>query len=200
MRRELEKRVHERTRALVESEIRYRSLAEEYSTVTNVSPVGIFSMTADGHLHFVNPPWYDISGHPRDLPLDEWEKSIHPDDYETMFAQWQEAQKNATPLCFEFRWSHGYHTQWDVRPQFDADHRVTGWVGSLTNIEERRRLEILHLQAVEQRANDAEEMRRHQELFIDITSHEMRNLNSGIWQNSRMFYLNILRSPILTFL
>lgn len=85
---------------------------------------------------------------------------------------------------FEYRWLHGDHTQCDIRPQFDTDNNLTGWVGSLTNVEERRRLEILHLQAVEQRATDAEEMRRQQELFIDITSHEMRNLNSGIYNSA----------------
>jgi PAS domain-containing protein len=55
MRQELEKRVKERTRALVESETRYRSLAEEYSAVTNVSPVGIFSMRPGGLLNYANP-------------------------------------------------------------------------------------------------------------------------------------------------
>lgn len=184
MRRELEKQVQERTRALVESEIRYRSLAEEYSAVTNVSPVGIFSLTAEGSLHFVNPPWHTISGHPSDRPLDDWVNSIHPDGRESSLQTWNNAIRNALPLCVEFRWLHGDRTQCDVRPQFDADHRLTGWVGSLTNIEERRRLEILHLQAVEQRATDAEEMRRQQELFIDITSHEMRNLNSGIYNSA----------------
>lgn len=184
MRRELEKRVHERTRALAESEIRYRNLAEEYSAVTNVSPVGIFSLNSERNLRFVNPPWYDISGHPRDLPLDEWPNSVHPEDRDTAMSIFNNLAKHPGSTTFEFRWLHGEHTQMDISPQFDSDHNLTGWVGSLTNIEERRRLEILHLQAVEQRATDAEEMRRHQELFIDITSHEMRNLNSGIYNSA----------------
>lgn len=189
MRRELEKRVQERTRALVESEIRYRSLAEEYTTVTDVSPVGIFSLSAEGNLNFVNPTWYEISGHPRDRPFDEWENSVHPEDLEALQKTWRHAFDNGLSMTTEFRWRHGDHTQYDLRPQFDSDNNVTGWVGSLTNIEERLRLETLHVQAVEQRAKDAEEMRIHQELFIDITSHEMRNLNSGVWQNSVSFPL-----------
>ena len=187
MRRELEKRVQERTRALVESEVRYRSLAEEYATVTDVSPVGIFSLSTEGKLNFVNPTWYEISGHPRDHHFDDWENSVHPEDLEALQRAWRHAFDNGLSLTTEFRWRHGDHTQYDIRPQFDSDNNVTGWVGSLTNIEERLRLETLHVQAVEQRAKDAEEMRRHQELFIDITSHEMRNLNSGIWQNSVSF-------------
>lgn len=194
MRRELEKQVQERTRALVESEVRYRSLAEEYSAVTNVSPVGIFSLTAEGLLHFVNPPWHTISGHPQDRPLDDWVNSIHPDEREASLQIWNNAIQNALPLCVELRWLHGDRTQCDVRPQFDVDRRLTGWVGSLTNIEERRRLEVLHLQAVEQRATDAEEMRQHQELFIDITSHEMRNLNSGIYNSADLVVGSLQRT------
>lgn len=184
MRRELEKQVQERTRALVESEIRYRNLAEEYSTVTNVSPVGIFALDAEGSTRFVNPPWHVISGHSQDLPLDDWPKSVHPDDRVDLIAKFHHILQEPQPLTAVFRWLHGDHTQCDIRPQYDADYNLTGWVGSLTNIQERHRLETLHLHAVEQRATDAEEMRRQQELFIDITSHEMRNLNSGIYNSA----------------
>jgi DNA-binding response OmpR family regulator len=40
MRLELERRVEERTRALIESEMRYRGLADRYSTLSLLSPVG----------------------------------------------------------------------------------------------------------------------------------------------------------------
>ena len=47
-------------------------------------------------------------------------------------------------------------------------------------------LETLHIQAIEQRAIDAEENRRNQELFIDMASHELRNPLSGVWQNAEV--------------
>lgn len=50
MRAELEKRVEERTRALIESEARYRGLADRYATLSVVSPVGIFMTDGDGNL------------------------------------------------------------------------------------------------------------------------------------------------------
>lgn len=184
MRRELENQVKERTQALVQSEVRYRTLAEEYAAVTDVSPVGIFSLTPEGLPQFVNPPWHAISGHPVDQPIERWVDSIHPDDRKSSLERWDRAIQHGTPLCTEFRWLHGNRTQCDLRPQFDTEHHLTGWVGSLTNIEERRRLESMHLEAVEKRAKDSEEMRHHHELFIDITSHEMRNLNSGIYNSA----------------
>lgn len=51
MRIELERRVEERTRALIESEMRYRGLADRYSTLSLLSPVGIFMADVDGTLN-----------------------------------------------------------------------------------------------------------------------------------------------------
>jgi hypothetical protein len=48
MRVELEKRVEERTRALIDSESRNRALAERYSTLSTVSPVGIVQIDQEG--------------------------------------------------------------------------------------------------------------------------------------------------------
>lgn len=50
MRKELERRVEERTRALNESEGRYRGLADRYSTLSVLSPVGIFLIDHVGNL------------------------------------------------------------------------------------------------------------------------------------------------------
>lgn len=51
MRIELERRVEERTRALIESEMRYRGLADRYSTLSLLSPVGIFMADAQGKVN-----------------------------------------------------------------------------------------------------------------------------------------------------
>ena len=56
----------------------------------------------------------------------------------------------------------------------------------VTDISHQKRIEALHIQTVEQRANDAEENRRQQELFIDMASHELRNPLSGVWQNAEV--------------
>ena len=52
---ELERRVESRTSALVESEIRYRGLADRYSTLSTLSPVGIFMMNELGEMTYANP-------------------------------------------------------------------------------------------------------------------------------------------------
>jgi len=56
MRVELEKRVEERTRALIDSESRNRALAERYSTLSTVSPVGIVQIDQEGTSFFSSFP------------------------------------------------------------------------------------------------------------------------------------------------
>jgi CheY-like chemotaxis protein len=51
MRMELERRVEERTRALIESEVKYRGLADRYSTLSLLSPVGIFMADPFGRVN-----------------------------------------------------------------------------------------------------------------------------------------------------
>ncbi|KAK4701056.1 cysteine-dependent adenosine diphosphate thiazole synthase, partial [Phenoliferia sp. Uapishka_3] len=49
------------------------------------------------------------------------------------------------------------------------------YIGTVTDITKQKELEALHVQAVEQRAADADAHRKQIENFIDITSHELRN-------------------------
>ena len=104
----------------------------------------------------------------------------------------------------EFRWNKGSFVQFEIRPFHHESGKNQGFVGAITDISEQKRvrseflskkycadscilqLEALHIQAVEQRAIDAEENRRNQELFIDMASHELRNPLSGVWQNAEV--------------
>ncbi|KAL8276844.1 hypothetical protein RQP46_010775 [Phenoliferia psychrophenolica] len=52
------------------------------------------------------------------------------------------------------------------------------------SIKTQKAIEALHLETVEQRAADADTHRKQIEAFIDITSHELRNPLSGVWQNA----------------
>ena len=57
LRVELERRVEERTRALIDSESRNRALAERYSTLSTVSPVGIVQIDQEGSFcPFISAP------------------------------------------------------------------------------------------------------------------------------------------------
>ena len=60
--------------------------------------------------------------------------------------------------------------------EVDQEGRVTGLIGVLTDVTEKKGMEVFQ----QTRAEEAIELRRAQERFIDMTSHEMRNPLSAI--------------------
>ncbi|KAM0790952.1 hypothetical protein ACM66B_004257 [Microbotryomycetes sp. NB124-2] len=192
MRIELERRVEERTRALIESEMRYRGLADRYSTLSLLSPVGIFMADVDGKVNYANPRFYDISGIDQDSDVSQWIESVHEKDRAHVEQVWtsavkfnpRQAKKDVTTM--EFRWTPKENwVLFEIRP-FSEEGVQRGFVGSITDISQQKRVEALHIQEVERRAADAEENRRNTDQFLDMSSHELRNPLSGVWQNAQV--------------
>ncbi|GAA6012992.1 hypothetical protein JCM11491_000931 [Sporobolomyces phaffii] len=188
MRVELEKRVEERTRALIESESRNRALAERYSTLSTVSPVGIVQIDHEGSLIYANPAWFAISGHDPTRPLSEWKNDFVPEDVERVDRLWQsviaEGQAVDVPDR-QFRFKTGKWAQLEIRASAEVG-LPAGWVGALTDITQQKKIEELHIRNVEERMRDVEENRRQMEDFLDFSSHENRNPLSGVWQNAEV--------------
>ncbi len=141
---ELELRVQERTKALQVSEHRYASLSE-------AAPVAIFRLDASGNCIDVNEQWSLLLNRPK---TDAMEvgcfQTLHPDDRDRIFRDWQ--------LKFE---QHegigtGYHTEcrhlrpngdliWtflQVVPETDGDGHLIGYVGTITDISDRKAAEL----------------------------------------------------------
>ena len=216
LRAELERRVDERTRALIESEAQNRALASRYAMLSTVSPVGVVQIDNQGHPVFCNPRWFEICGMALGRPLVEWTEQIVPDDLQKVDNAWKAAtggEKTEAPER-QFRLKNGRWAQLEVRlplslfrrslplfpcasppdalslaAQIRASTEVglpDGYVGALTDITRQKEIEMLHIREVEQRAVDAEENRRNTEMFLDMSSHELRNPLSGVWQNAEV--------------
>ncbi|GAA5891499.1 hypothetical protein JCM6882_004493 [Rhodosporidiobolus microsporus] len=188
MRVELEKRVDERTRALIESEARNRSLAERYSMLSTVSPVGVVEISSTGKILYVNPRWSEITGVPLHRPFEEWREMVVPEDWEKVERLWKMATEEGRAGETDerqFRFKNGRWAQLEIRSSADVG-LPDGYVGALTDITKQKEAELLHIKAVEQRAADAEQTRINTEMFLDMSSHELRNPLSGVWQNAEV--------------
>ncbi|KAJ3054919.1 hypothetical protein HK097_000335 [Rhizophlyctis rosea] len=196
LRKELEGMVHERTKELAESEWRYKVLA-------SMSPVGIFRANRIGHLTFTNEKWWEISMHDResDPTGTNFIESIHPEDREKAKQHWSEAFGEKQIKCYiEFRWksTRTGEERWALAQtivEYDTDGKFMGHIGSITDMTERRKLEAERLRALElaekyqrRRAEEAEEIKKQQELFIDMTCHELRNPLNGIYHNADLLH------------
>ena len=146
---ELRQRVAELETAEVKREQR-TGLPEEserrFQTLVSVSPVGIFRTDAKGNYIYVNERWCEIAGlTPEEASGEGWARSLHPEDREDTFAEWCWVVRESRPFELEYRFQRPDGvTTWvfgqAVTEKDDSD-KVVGYVGTITDVTVRRRIE-----------------------------------------------------------
>ena len=179
---ELSEQLAARTREAMESETKFTRMAE-------FAPVGIFIADSKGKIAYCNEKWYEISRVPKGFEgTDEWMDFVKDEDRETVKDLWSDLVYNAVPLNAEIRFKKTWIDQngnksdtWALAsafPERDVDGNIKVIFGSITDISQQKWAELFE----KRRMEEAVEMKRQQENFIDITSHEMRNPLSAILQ------------------
>ncbi|HXV25922.1 MAG TPA: PAS domain-containing protein [Alphaproteobacteria bacterium] len=122
--------------SLRESEALYRTLAE-------ATPDLVWIAAANGKVQFVNSRWTAYTG----LTLDQfnasgWEALYHPDDRAQLADRWATAAKAEVPFEAEFRCRRrdgAYRWFWGrAVPLKDSSGRLVKWIGTSTDITERK--------------------------------------------------------------
>ncbi|MBF2035665.1 MAG: PAS domain S-box protein [Leptolyngbyaceae cyanobacterium T60_A2020_046] len=136
--------------ALKETEIALRESEHRYETLANTSPVAIFRFDLEGNCTYVNPRWSVLTERPAESAFGlGWLQSIHPDDRDLSLQFWQTWLQTALftePLSYEAR-AIRPSGEWvwffcQVLPECDADGRLQGYIGSLTDISDRKQAEV----------------------------------------------------------
>ncbi|MFA5404160.1 MAG: PAS domain S-box protein [Ignavibacteria bacterium] len=122
--------------ALLESKSRYHILAEN-------SPVGIFHTDANGVTTYINPRWSEISGMRADKALGNgWINSVHPEDRESLISGWKKKVKDGNISRAEYRFlKKDGSIVWVIgqaNPEKDSDGNIICYVGTITDITERK--------------------------------------------------------------
>ncbi|HMK27904.1 MAG TPA: PAS domain S-box protein [Chitinophagaceae bacterium] len=126
---------------LSRNELRFR-------TLTSNAPVGIFQTDAAGKTIYVNEMWMKITGLTFDRAMgDGWLEILHPDDKEKEIKQWLNRSKKGLESSSEFRLlDKKGNTRWVIgkaTPLFNTNQQVTGYIGTLTDITERKKADEL---------------------------------------------------------
>ena len=160
-------------KALKESELRFRTLAES-------APVGIFTTDAQGFTTYVNPRWCEISKLTEEEAFgDGWLVAVHPEDAESLAFNWGKRTSSSSSSKAEYRFLHpDGSVVWVIGqavPQKDEKGDILGYIGTITDITERKTMEADLITAKEK----AEESDRLKTAFLHNISHEIRTpLNS----------------------
>ncbi|BFM41040.1 EAL domain-containing protein [Synechocystis sp. LKSZ1] len=126
--------------ALRESQHSYQSLISQL-------PVGIFRTDALGNCLYVNPPWCQITG----LTLEEalgmgWSQVLYDEDKALVAQAWQQALQTQSTFRLEHRFQHpNGHIIWvygQASPEYDSAGCLQGYVGTITDITERKYSEM----------------------------------------------------------
>ncbi|MCZ6874788.1 MAG: PAS domain-containing protein, partial [bacterium] len=126
-------------RALHANEARFR-------TLTTLVPVGIFHTDAQGLVTYVNEKWCEIGGMTAEEAMGTgWLTGVHPEDRARITTKWNAFAKNQTTYRTEYRYQRpdGVTAYCYVQalPEIDLDGKLTGYIGCVTDISERKRAE-----------------------------------------------------------
>ena len=174
-----------RTQEAAQHERNFQQMAE-------LAPCGMFTFDPQGTITWANPLWYEMTGHSRNLdehcPM-SFLNFIEQQDHEAFRIGWQKLTILREEVSSELRLKKPWirqesaeavrDTRWILflaLPQLDDNGNLTKVLGCTTDISHFKWAEAVQLRSRLQ----AEEAKRQQETFIDMTSHEMRNPLSAI--------------------
>ena len=175
-----------RTQEAKDSGVRFTKLAE-------YSPAGLFIADRYGSLTYCNDTYYEISRVPRDLDRqDRWIEYVKEEDQPIVRSLWRRLIENTESVNVEFRFKAPWQDRngnkgdtWVLFSAFPERHEAgthkgmhKSVFGCITNISQQKWSEGFQ----KRKTKEALELKRQQENFIDITSHEMRNPLSAILQ------------------
>ena len=149
-------------RALSDSERKFRTLSD-------ASPLGVFHTDAGGRCTYTNARWQSIFGLSIEQSLDRgWAATLHPDDRQAVFDEWQRAAATGREFAMEFRVRRADASVRRVRSLARAvqgdDGVVSGFVGTVDDVTEAR---------------EAQRRLRESEQFLDRTG---RVAGVGGWE------------------
>jgi PAS domain S-box-containing protein len=169
-----------------QAEIGLRESERRFQVLAEISPVGIFQTDADGSTLYVNPQWCKISGMLKENALgDGWFDAVHNEDKENIFNGWKQATHSQETSDAEYRFVHKDGSiAWVIGravPERNSEDEIVGYVGTITDITERKKAEEqikklneeLELRVAE-RTVQLEAANKELEAFAYSASHDLR--------------------------
>ena len=129
--------------------------ASRYRTLARLAPVGIFHADADGQCCYVSRRLTELTEISlRKARADGWLRAVHPADVERVRKEWAKCVRDGEAMHCEYRFRRRDRSIiWVLTqtvPERDPAGRVVGFVGTITDITRRKKVEA-ELRLSEQR-------------------------------------------------
>src|ERR1700732_2150491 len=123
-----------------------RQEAARLQALIDTVPPFLWTSSPDGSKEFLNRRWYEYTGlTPERGKGWGWKVVVHPDDLDRLIREWLALLNDPKPgeLETRIRRYDGEYRWFLIRvlPEFDAEGNVVRWLGSDTDIEDRKRAE-----------------------------------------------------------
>jgi len=181
-----------------QAEAALKASQQHYQVLAEAMPQMVWEADATGAVNYWNQRWYEYTGLTSAASLGlEGAEAIHPEDRDRTLTQWQAVIAKGQPFEVEhrIRRQDGLY-RWFINrgmPTYNEQGQLTGWIGSITDIDERKRLEE-GLRLVVRAANSliydwelsTNVVRRSEKLFdvVGFPPHEVPE--TADWWNSRI--------------
>ena len=131
---------------LKELEEQLRERERFFQLLAQINPVGIYRTNPEGQCIFVNPRWCEIVGLTEQQALgDGWTQALMPEDRNKVHEKWRLSVNENRPFSLEYRFQQPNRTVTWVYGQAvviqDETGKILGYVGTLTDITERKTIE-----------------------------------------------------------
>jgi PAS domain S-box-containing protein len=150
-----------------ESEFRrlVETAEESFRLLADQAPVMIWTTDADGLVTFVNRGWLEFTGTTLEEELGEtWTFGVHADDSRRVLDSWYEALAMREPWSMEYRLRrYDGEFRWVVDrgvPRYSDQGEFIGYVGTATDIHERKQMEEALRRVYEREHRVAETLQR----------------------------------------
>ncbi|QYU68352.1 PAS domain-containing protein [Leptolyngbya sp. 15MV] len=118
--------------------------ARRFAMLADNIPDIAWSCSCDGEFDFFNARWRQFAAVEGPREAEAWRPLVHHDDAEAAFAAWYSAFASGEAFATEFRMRHGSgEWRWVLSralPMRDDGGRIVRWFGTITEIDEVRRL------------------------------------------------------------